>query len=129
MEPFNTPAARKCSRLRWAARILGLVFVGLWLFISVMMVIEEGIGRSVEDQIMTGLILFSAAAFAVAWWRQGIGGVLLLIAGIAHSTFAMFSAGHNIGLAMLISGGPFLLVGTLFLIAWTQARRTKRNSP
>ncbi|HEY70359.1 MAG TPA: hypothetical protein G4O08_07240 [Anaerolineae bacterium] len=119
---------RKRSGFSWAARILGLIFVGFWLFISVMMVVQEGIGKGVEDRIMAGLILCSTAAFIVAWWREGIGGVFLMVAGIAHSTFALFSAGHNVGLAMLISGGPFLLIGGLFLMGWSRSRANADES-
>jgi hypothetical protein len=128
MDRSNQPPTPKRSGFSWAARILGLIFVGFWLFISVMMVVQEGIGKGVEDRIMAGLILYSTAAFIVAWWSERIGGVLLLLAGIAHSTFALFSAGHNIGLAMLISGGPFLLVGTLFLIGGSRSRRIANES-
>jgi hypothetical protein len=128
MDHSNQPQAPRRSGFSWAARILGLIFVGFWLFISVMMVLQEGIGKGIEDLIMVGLILCSTAAFIVAWWREEIGGVLLLIVGAAHSTFALFSAGHNIGLAMLISGGPFLLVGVLFLIGWNRSRRNSGES-
>ncbi|MGD8815339.1 MAG: hypothetical protein PVI78_12775 [Anaerolineales bacterium] len=129
MKPTSLPPARKCKRIRWGARILGLIFVGLWLLISLMMVVVEGIGEGVEDRIMVVLILSSTIAFAVAWWYEGIGGMLLVIVGIAHSMFAFFSAGHNVGLAMLISGGPFLLAGALFLIAWSCSRKTTHESP
>jgi len=43
---------------------------------------------------------------------------MMLAVAVAHSTFAYFSAGHNKGLAMLISGGPFLIVGLLFVGSW-----------
>lgn len=45
--------------------------------------------------------------------------------GIAHSTFAFFAAGHNKALAVVISGGPFLLAGILFLVFWRSAARSR----
>ncbi len=129
MDSSHRQSASKRSGFNWAARILGLIIVGFWLFISVMMLVQEGIGKGVEDWIMTGLILCSTAAFIVAWWKEGIGGVLLLMVGIAHCTFALFAAGHNIGLAMLISGGPFLVIGGLFLIGWRRSRGNSGESP
>ncbi len=70
-----------------------------------------------EDKIMAGLITGSLLSMLVAWFREGVGGMLLLVCGVAHSTFAYFAAGRNIALAMAISGGPFLVLGILFLLA------------
>jgi hypothetical protein len=73
------------------------------------------------------LIVTSILGVLVAWFREGLGGAILLTVGVAHSTFALFAAGHNRGLAMLISGGPFLLIGVLFLASWWRAGRTGRR--
>ena len=62
------------------------------------------------------------ATAEIAWWREWIGGVVLVICAIAHSTFACFAAGHNHAFAMLISGGPYLLTGILFLWSWRKSR-------
>jgi hypothetical protein len=75
-----------------------------------------------EEQMMTGLTVASLLSILVAWWRGGIGGTFLLICGAAHSTLAVFASGHNKLGAVLISGGPFLLLGALFLAAWRQGR-------
>jgi hypothetical protein len=58
----------------------------------------------------------------IAWWRDGLGGTLVVVCAIAHSTFAAIASGHHHGLAVLISGGPFLLVGILFLASWWRSR-------
>jgi len=73
---------------------------------------------------MTGLIPASALSVLITWRQEEIGGTLLLICAIAHSTFEYFASGHNQGLAMLISGGPFLLVGILFLASWWRTTNT-----
>lgn len=66
-----------------------------------------------EDRMMAGLITGSLLSLLIAWRHEAIGGMLLLVCGVAHSTFACFAAGRNIALAMAISGGPFLVLGVL----------------
>ena len=78
---------------------------------------------TLEDMIMAGLVTTSALGVLMAWWREGIGGIILVICAAAHSTFAYIVAGHNKALAMLVSGGPFFLIGSLFLTVWWRSRK------
>lgn len=64
---------------------------------------------------MAGMITTAAVVTAVAWWRAGVGGLLMVLFGLAFSTFGYISAGHNKWLAVLVSGVPFLVAGFLFL--------------
>jgi hypothetical protein len=72
---------------------------------------------------MAILVLGTTIGILVAWKIERIGGLITLLFGIAHSIFALFASGHNHVLAMLISGGPFIVVGILFLA--TSARSTR----
>jgi len=67
---------------------------------------------------MAALISASTVGILIAWWREGIGGLILVVCGLSHGVFAYFAAGHNKALAVLISCVPFLLVGMLFLLIW-----------
>ena len=75
--------------------------------------------------IMAGLIITLVLGVLIAWWREGIGGTILVICAVAHSTFAYVVTGHNKGLAMLVSGGPFLLIVILFLASGWRSRRPR----
>jgi hypothetical protein len=66
---------------------------------------------------MAGLIVVSALAVLIAWRWAGIGGLLVILSGVAHSAFALIASGRNRGIAMLISGGPFIVIGALFLLS------------
>ena len=110
-------------RRRWVARGLGSLVAAFWVFIGVASGISEPGPWTLESAIMAGLIVASALSVLVAWWREGVGGALVVVCAVAHSTFACFAAGHNRGLAILISGGPFLLIGVLFLASWWRSRR------
>jgi hypothetical protein len=39
----------------------------------------------------------------------------VVVCGLGHSVFATVAAGHNRGLAVLITGVPFLVAGALFM--------------
>jgi hypothetical protein len=103
--------------LRWLARILGVVVAILWLTVGIGLAVLEREPWTPEAWVMAGLILASSLAVVVAWRREKIGGLLVVLSGVAHSVFALISSGHNRGLAMLISGGPFLLIGALFALS------------
>ena len=77
---------------------------------------------------MAALISTSVLGVVVAWLREGVGGLILVMVAAAHSTFAYVAAGHNRGFAMLISGGPFLVTSSLFLVVWYRSRMLERGS-
>lgn len=87
--------------------------------------------HTVESLIMTGSIFSATAGVIIAWWRASLGGMVLLVIAVAHSTFALISSSHNRGFAMLISSAPFLLASLLFQAGWWRARRPKgwQNTP
>ncbi len=71
------------------------------------------------------LVFISSVGVTIAWFREGIGGLIVVIGGIVLSIFAYITAGHNKVLAMTSSGIPFLIAGILFLIYWRRTRKLK----
>jgi len=47
----------------------------------------------------------------------------VVIGAVALGTLAYVTAGFNKGWAMLITGGPLLVIGLLFLASWRRSRR------
>ena len=125
MANVNHTGDRAMKWMRWIARGVGSSVVALWLFMGIAYDIVESRLWTLEDAIMAGLVITSALGVLIAWWREGIGGTILVICAAAHSTFAYVVAGHNKALAMLISGGPFLLIGSLFLAIWWRLRHRR----
>ena len=128
MPEVSDRSDRAAKWMRRTARGIGALVAGLWLLSGVAHVAFEPAAWTSESAIMSVLVIASIIGVLVAWWREGLGGAILVIIGVAHSTFACFAAGHNILLAMLISGGPFLLVGGLFLASWRRSRAVSSSA-
>ena len=108
--------------IRWTARGIGSFVAAFWLFVGIASAMAEPHPWALEDAIMAGLTACSALSVLIAWWRERVGGTMVVICALAHSAFAYVASGHSRGLAMLISGGPFLLIGLLFLASWWSSR-------
>jgi Na+-transporting NADH:ubiquinone oxidoreductase subunit NqrD len=97
-----------------------------WLFVGV----AEALARepepfTAESFIMASLMTISVVGVVVGWFREGLGAAVLLLVATGHSFFAYFAAGHNKGFAMAISGGPFFIIGGLFLACWLRSREAR----
>ena len=102
--------------VRWIARGLGSLAAVWWLFIGVAETISPHSPRSAEGAILGALVTCAVLGVLAAWWKERIGGLVLVLAGSALCVFAYLTAGHNKLLAVLVSGGPFLAAGILFLL-------------
>ena len=104
--------------LRWAARVLGSLIAFFWFFIVIVnLITEPALPHDPESIIMTALIFCSVIGVVIAWFYEIPGGIVLLVIAFAHSINAVITAGHNKGLAVLIAGGPFLVIGILFILS------------
>jgi len=110
------------SRMSWVARGVGTFIGGLWLIIVVGEVVGGPLPVTFESRMMVGLLVGCIICTVLAWWREDLGGILLVVCAMALSMFAYLAAGNNRPMAALVSGGPFLLSGILFLMAakWSQ---------
>ena len=110
------------SQLRDAARTLGAMVAVVWLL--------AGIGYAVLDpwtltsELVIVFLFFLALGVGIAWWKEGAGGIMLIVLSLAFSIFACIEANHNRVLAALLSGVPFLVVGILFVVTWQRAKKT-----
>jgi hypothetical protein len=128
MAAIRSAGDRATKWIRWLARGIGSVAAAWWLFIGIMEVVwphtpEASPEASLEGALLAGLMGVAILGTLVAWWREGIGGSILVAGGVALCIFAYVSAGHNKGFAVLVSGAPFLVAGALFLASWQRSRR------
>ncbi|MBA7634240.1 MAG: hypothetical protein KAV97_03135 [Actinomycetia bacterium] len=118
--------------IHWTARILGSISGAFWvLALTLSTIMESRLGveptpeAKLEGTILGCLVAVVVIGVIIAWFREGIGGLIVVIGGIVLSIFAYITAGHNKVLAMASSGIPFLIAGILFLIYWRRTRKLK----
>ena len=111
--------------IRWFARILGSII----LLLVLLMVIGEVLlmepppgstGKLGEGDIpfMTGMIVM-LVGIVVAWFREGLGG-LLMIGGFIPFLVDELKSGFNAWFLVI-----FPIIGLLHLFCWWQSRRLK----
>jgi hypothetical protein len=74
-----------------------------------------------EATILAGLLVITVLGVLIAWVREGIGGMLLVVGAIVLGAFSYVTAEHDKVWNMLFMGGPFLAAGILFLAYWRQS--------
>ena len=113
--------------LYWLPRVSGLL-VAAFISIFAADAFSEGHGfwltlaALAMHLIPTAVVLL---AVAIAWRWEAAGGLLFILAGAYHTTWAM-SRGFRVGDLLLISG-PVYAVGALFVIDWFYRRRLTRG--
>jgi hypothetical protein len=115
---------------RWLcpfARLWGTLAAAVWLVVWVLAGVSGDAPWTAESSVLATLIIASVLGVIVGWWRAGFGGMLLVIAAVAHAIFAYLTAEHNQGLSILVTGGPFLVAGALFLLCWRTSQRDKAS--
>ena len=114
--------------MRWIARAIGSLVGVLWLLIGISEVVwphtPPSPEASLQGAILSGLGITTVLGVLIAWWRERVGGTVVVVGAIALSTFAYVTAGRNKVWAMLFTGGPFLVAGILFLASWRRSTRS-----
>lgn len=107
--------------LHWSARFLSLVstFVILLFFVGERFEISRVAARE-----WVGLLLFPLGVivgFAVAWWREGLGGAITVACLLGfYLVYGLLLNGRvNQGWAFIVFASP----GLLFLLSWLRSRR------
>jgi len=88
---------------RTTAQFFGSIVVAFWLLMGVGYAFSESGPFTWESAVITALIIITTVGFVIAWRREKIGGTILIVAGVIHSTFAGIVSGHNHLYAILIS--------------------------
>ena len=105
----------------WTGRVLGTIASLFWLIVLALhgMIGPAAAGTSpdLEGRWLSILIIVGSVAVGISWKWTGWGGPLVLASGLALALFAVISAGQNQVIAVLVSGFPFLLAGTLMTLS------------
>ena len=125
MANVDNTSDRATKWMRRIARGIGLLVGAFWLISLVASLVADLVSGdpapSWEGKILAGLIVAVVVGVAIAWRWERIGGTIVVIGAIALGTFSYVTAGFNKVWVMLITGGPLLVAGILFMIC---GRRT-----
>jgi hypothetical protein len=122
MEEELEKTDRTTGLLCWTARTIGVIVALFWIIMIIAAAIAESSSLTFEGFFIAVMVIGNSAGVILSWTNERKGGLITLLFGISFCIFALISAGRNHLLAMLVSGGPFVLVGVLFLIV---SRRTQ----
>lgn len=110
--------------IRWAARIIGtlLVLISLFFFVGDLIWNTEKPGSGLETYniIVFAVMGIGFAALILAWWKEGLGGIISFISFIVFNFLAIFSPveGSRYMSILLI----FFVPSILYLIYWLLKR-------
>lgn len=123
LSSMHAAGSVSARRIRRAARIVGVSAATLWILIGVLGAIAaEETDSIVESLLLATFVLIAAGGVVFAFYREVVGGSVVLAAGIALTVFALVTASRNQWMAVLVSGAPFVIAGALFLVAWSRNR-------
>ncbi len=124
MSTGNQGGGRVAKWVHWIARVFGSLVGALYLFIGVTSAFDERTPWSWESTGLTVLLVIAIGGILLSWRREGIGGAVVTADAIAFGAFAGSTARFNKGFAML-TAGPLLVAGVLFLVSWWMSGRSK----
>ena len=110
--------------IRWAARVFGtlLVIISLIFFVSSMIenYYKQGSVLDTYNIIVFAVVGIGFAALILAWWREGLGGIIAFISFIIFNLLAAVSPveGSRYMFLLLI----FLVPSILYLLYWLLKR-------
>ncbi len=117
------------KRMRWTGRVIGLFTAGFFLAFLIGEAISEVLAEDweatigVEGILLGILVAIALAGCIISWWRQRIGGILLILASIGLGIHIGIIAPRNHFLVWLMLGLPYLIAGGLLLYAWWLERK------
>ena len=117
------------KRMRWTGRVIGLFTAGFFLAFLIGEAISEVLAEDweatigVEGILLGILVAIALAGCIISWWRQRIGGILLILASIGLVIHIGIIAERNHFLVWLVLGFPYLIAGGLILYAWWLERK------
>jgi hypothetical protein len=120
MKVLSRATDQVTDNIRWAARVCGLVVVGIFLLILVFAFTnEEGIHAQAAPKVV--LMVAAICGVGLAWRWARVGGAVLVASSVALG-LSMFQtrpmlAPVGLLLALLIYAAPPLMAGVLFMLS------------
>jgi uncharacterized protein YacL len=121
MDELARRSTRPANAIRWIARIVGTLFIAIFLVFFVADCIKKGTIPVPSDRIPMTIFLFLAfIGLAIAWKWEGTGGALALCSIIVSCVLGLRTE-LKPGATILLTG-MYALPAFLFLLCWWQTR-------
>jgi len=111
---------RGAGHIRWAARVSGLLVVGVFLFILILAFTnEDGIQAQAVPKVI--LLAIAIAGVGLAWRRERVGGAILVASAVALGlsicqSYPIFGPVGLLLVVLIYTPLP-LMAGVLFLLS------------
>ena len=119
--------SKSARTICWIARILGSILAVYFVFTTVANLIMDFKTWDFVAYIFFTFTIIFAIGVIIAWFKEKIGGIILIAASVAGSIFSIIVGLNNPDFDLLdfiiLAGLPFLIVGILFLIYWWKSRK------
>ncbi len=103
--------------LRRLARGISSLAIAFFLLMIIGEVYFNSEPLTLEGGMIGAFAIFFTIGIVIAWIKERIGGIILIIGAIAFAIFILFSTGNNRVLASVLISSPFLISGILFYIS------------
>jgi hypothetical protein len=109
-------------RILWIARGISVLIAAFWLFILFANLAFDLLVGFIcldwEMGLLVGLVTGTILSVLAAWWNEGIGGILLILWGVAFAGITYLTSCSQLGNLILAASLPFLVDGGLFFATW-----------
>jgi len=126
----------KRQRLIRRTRLTARIIASLAAFFLVLFLVggaveelfsEDAEGATIEGVTLGFIGLFAVAGCFIAFKRERLGGIILILVSLSFGIHIALAAGRNHFLAWLTIGFPYLLAGALFLYVWWQTKKVLKG--
>ena len=107
--------------MRNYARGISTFFISIWVLLAIgnaLDTIYQAPSHTNKGMVIWAFLLATLVSVIMAWWREGIGGLMLTIIGLTAIVVFMLTNKPKAYWITLVTGAPFLVSGILYLKCW-----------
>lgn len=124
---MNKNISKSARVIRWIARIFGTFFAAYLVFTTIANLIMDYKAWDYIPYVYFTFFIVFAIGVVIAWFKEKIGGIILIAAAVIGSIFSIIVGLNNPDFDLLdfiiLAALPFLILGILFLIYWWKSSK------
>lgn len=124
---MNKNISKSARVIRWIARIFGTFLAAYLVFTTIANLIMDYKAWDYIPYVYFTFFIVFAIGVVIAWFKEKIGGIILIAAAVIGSIFSIIVGLNNPDFDLLdfiiLAALPFLILGILFLIYWWKSSK------